>query len=161
MKELEEIKEWYIREFGQRKYLKIESKVKGSKKIQKLLYLCQSVAPNKNDFYQCVMEMPYFMIAKADTILIGEIIAFEIWHNTVNKDFNYLDKYEFIKAFTGEHTRQDLQNILGLANRENFRKNHLQPALNSNLIELTIPDKPKSSKQKYRLTEEGILMRNK
>ncbi len=68
---------------------------------------------------------------------------------------------DLIKAFTGEHTRQDLQDILGLANRENFRKNYLQPALNSHLIELTIPDKPKSSKQKYRLTEEGVLMRNK
>ncbi|MBN2729330.1 MAG: putative DNA binding domain-containing protein [Bacteroidales bacterium] len=67
---------------------------------------------------------------------------------------------ELIKIFTGEHTRQDLQAKLNLANRENFRKNYLQSALDEGLIELTIPDKPKSSKQKYRLTEKAILMKN-
>ncbi len=68
---------------------------------------------------------------------------------------------ELIKVFTGEHTRQDLQDKLKLANRENFRKNYLQSALDEELIELTIPEKPNSSKQKYRLTEKGILMKEK
>jgi len=62
-----------------------------------------------------------------------------------------------IKIFSGEHTRQDLQDKLNLANRENFRQNYLQPSLDEGLIELTIPDKPKSSKQKYRLTKKGLL----
>ncbi len=68
---------------------------------------------------------------------------------------------ELIKVFSGEHTRQDLQDKLKLANRENFRKNYLQLALDEELIELTIPEKPNSSKQKYRLTEKGILMKEK
>lgn len=68
---------------------------------------------------------------------------------------------ELIKIFTGEHTRQDLQDKLKLANRENFRKNYLQSALDEELIELTIPEKPNSSKQKYRLTEKGFLMKEK
>lgn len=68
---------------------------------------------------------------------------------------------ELIKIFKGEHTRQDLQDKLKLANRENFRKNYLQSALDEELIELTIPEKPNSSKQKYRLTEKGILMKEK
>lgn len=68
---------------------------------------------------------------------------------------------ELIKIFTGEHTRQDLQDKLKLANRENFRKNYLQSALDEELIELTIPEKPNSSKQKYRLTEKGILMKER
>jgi ATP-dependent DNA helicase RecG len=68
---------------------------------------------------------------------------------------------ELIKVFTGEHTRQELQDKLNLSNREHFRKNYLQPALDENLIELTIPEKPNSSKQKYRLTEKGILVKNK
>lgn len=33
---------------------------------------------------------------------------------------------ELIKVFTGEHTRQELQDKLNLANREHFRKNYLQ-----------------------------------
>jgi ATP-dependent DNA helicase RecG len=67
---------------------------------------------------------------------------------------------ELIKVFTGEHPRQELQDKLNLANREHFRKNYLQPAIDVNLIELTIPEKPNSSKQKYRLTEKGILVKN-
>lgn len=40
---------------------------------------------------------------------------------------------------------------LGLSHRPTFRKNYLNPALAQNLIERTIPDKPNSRLQKYRL----------
>ena len=52
-------------------------------------------------------------------------------------------------------TRQQLQVALKLKNDEHFRKAYLVPALKAGLIEMTIPDKPRSSKQKYRLTEKG------
>ena len=39
---------------------------------------------------------------------------------------------------------------LGLSHRPTFRKNYLTPALEQNLIERTIPDKPNSRNQKYR-----------
>ena len=67
---------------------------------------------------------------------------------------------ELLRSFTGEHSRKELQANLKLANRENFRKSYLQEALDAGLIELTIPDKPNSSKQKYRLTEKGALVKN-
>lgn len=44
----------------------------------------------------------------------------------------------------------ELMNRLGLSHRPTFRKNYLDPALEAHLIERTIPDKPNSSKQKYR-----------
>jgi hypothetical protein len=56
---------------------------------------------------------------------------------------------------TGEHPRQALQALLGLADREHFRKAYLQPALVDKLIEPTIPDKPNSRLQQYRLTAQG------
>ena len=67
---------------------------------------------------------------------------------------------ELVRVFTGEHTRQELQDKLNLSNRDNFRKNYIQSALNEKLIELTIPDKP-NSKQKYRLTEKAILIKSR
>jgi predicted transcriptional regulator len=44
---------------------------------------------------------------------------------------------------------------MGLTGRDNFEKLYLRPALDAELIEMTIPDKPNSRLQKYRLTEKG------
>jgi REP element-mobilizing transposase RayT len=60
-----------------------------------------------------------------------------------------------LKAFSGEMTRQSLQTALGLKDDEHFRKTYLLPALQAGHIEMTIPDKPRSSKQRYRLTDKG------
>lgn len=60
-----------------------------------------------------------------------------------------------LSAFAGEMTRQQLKEVLRLKDDEHFRKAYLLPALNAGWIEMTIPDKPRSSKQKYRLTEKG------
>ena len=51
--------------------------------------------------------------------------------------------------------RSELQKALKLVDRVHFLREYLQPALESDLIEMTILDKPNSSKQKYRLTELG------
>jgi len=58
----------------------------------------------------------------------------------------------------GRADEQELQAALGLKDDEHFRKFYLLPSLNAGLFEMTIPDKPKSSKQKYRLTEAGRIM---
>ena len=60
-----------------------------------------------------------------------------------------------LSVFAGEMTRQQLKEALGLKDDEHFRKAYLLPALEAGLIEMTIPDKPRSSKQKYRLTDKG------
>ena len=48
-----------------------------------------------------------------------------------------------------------LQERLSLKHRPTFRANYLHPALDAGLIEMTLPDKPSSRLQKYRLTEAG------
>ena len=62
---------------------------------------------------------------------------------------------ELIKVFETVHNRTELQSILGLLDREHFRKSYLQPAIDAGLIALTIPDRPTSSKQRYVLTDLG------
>lgn len=49
----------------------------------------------------------------------------------------------------------EMQAAAGLKDCVHFLKTHLGPLLLASWIERTIPDKPRSSKQKYRLTEKG------
>lgn len=44
----------------------------------------------------------------------------------------------------------ELMERLGLSHRPTFRKNYLNPALEQDLVERTIPDKPNSKNQRYR-----------
>lgn len=44
---------------------------------------------------------------------------------------------------------------MGLEDRMHFVAEYLQPALDLGLIELTLPDKPRSSQQRYRLSPAG------
>jgi len=52
-------------------------------------------------------------------------------------------------------TRAALQEASGLRDREHFVNQYLNPMVNASLIQLTIPDKPRSSKQRYFLTDAG------
>jgi ATP-dependent DNA helicase RecG len=56
----------------------------------------------------------------------------------------------------GEMTRKEIQQKLGLKAEKHFRTTYQQPAIVQGLIEMTIPDKPNSRLQKYRITPKGI-----
>ena len=58
-------------------------------------------------------------------------------------------------AVTEAKSRQDLQSAAGLADREHFRNSYIEPMVETGWLERTIPDKPTSRFQKYRLTEKG------
>ncbi len=51
-----------------------------------------------------------------------------------------------------EYGLTELMSLLGLSHRQTFQQNYLNPAIEAGLIERTIPDKPKSPKQRYRLS---------
>ena len=46
-------------------------------------------------------------------------------------------------------TRDEMQQFMGLGNREHFRKSYLKPLLESGQLKMTIPDKPNSKNQRY------------
>lgn len=50
-----------------------------------------------------------------------------------------------------EYSLNELMSLLDLSHRATFQKNYLNPALDGGLIERTLPDKPKSPNQKYKL----------
>jgi Fic family protein len=62
---------------------------------------------------------------------------------------------ELLRVVKSEASRAELQEVLGLRDRKSFFERYLRPALGLGLMEMSIPDKPNSRLQKYRLTERG------
>ena len=60
-----------------------------------------------------------------------------------------------LSELKGEKNKRELMESLQLVGRDNFETLYLRPALEQELIEMTIPDKPSSRLQKYRLTTKG------
>ncbi|MBF0113178.1 MAG: Fic family protein [Desulfamplus sp.] len=55
----------------------------------------------------------------------------------------------------GDMSRKEIQLKLGLKDEKHFREAYIKPVSASGLIEMTIPDKPNSRLQKYRITPKG------
>ena len=66
---------------------------------------------------------------------------------------------KLVSVLVGEMGRSELQELLSIKNRDYFRKDYLNPAINSCYIELTIPDTPNSQNQKYRITKKGLVLK--
>ena len=87
-----------------------------------------------------------FMLSQIDKILDDISIQ-------VNEDNEQLSEY--IKRLLGvmeydiPYTSNALMDKLGLKSKEGFRRNYLRPAVDMNLIQMTIPDKPNSRNQRY------------
>lgn len=54
-----------------------------------------------------------------------------------------------IMEYDVPYASSDLMEKLGLKAREGFRRNYLHPAIEMNLVRMTIPDKPNSRNQRY------------
>ncbi len=64
--------------------------------------------------------------------------------------------YQLLHALKGQMSRREIQDALGLKDREHFRKKFLQPALREELIAMSNPHKPRAADQKYSLTNLGV-----
>lgn len=65
------------------------------------------------------------------------------------------EQVELMRKMDDEHDIATLMSWVGRSNRSKFRDVVLNPLLTLGLVEMTIPDKPTSSQQRYRLTPEG------
>jgi Fic family protein len=62
---------------------------------------------------------------------------------------------KLISIFSGELSRVEIKSLLNLTDGEYARQQYIAPSLKLGYIEMTLPDKPTSKLQKYRLTNKG------
>ncbi|MEP7702901.1 Fic family protein [Paraglaciecola sp. 25GB23A] len=62
---------------------------------------------------------------------------------------------QLVSKFSGVLSRAEIQVLLELKEAEHLRQGYILPALNLGYLEMTLPDKPSSKLQKYRLTKIG------
>jgi hypothetical protein len=60
-----------------------------------------------------------------------------------------------LSVMQGDMSRAEIQDVLELKHLPHLREAYLNPALDRGLIEMTLPGKPRSRLQKYRLTAAG------
>jgi len=68
---------------------------------------------------------------------------------------------KMVDVMSGEMSRQELQELLGIKNAPHFMNGYLTPALKIGVIEMTLQDKIKSKNQKYRLTSKGVSLQKR
>lgn len=66
------------------------------------------------------------------------------------------DQVEVLRICREAQPLLAMMEALGRQNRTKFRDGFVKPLIEAGLLELTIPDKPQSRLQRYRLTEEGM-----
>ena len=86
-----------------------------------------------------------FMLSQIDKILDDISIQISA-DNELSEEIKKLLK---VMDYDIPYTSKTLMEKLGLKSKEGFRRNYLRPALDMNLICMTIPDKPNSRNQRY------------
>ena len=107
------------------------------------------------EYYQAIQESTQKTNSAPFIAFMLRMILDTVTSSTPEVAPEVTPEVRLLSVLAGEMTRQQLKEALGLKDDEHFRKAYLLPALDAGLIEMTIPDKPRSSKQKYRLTDKG------
>ncbi|MBK6939661.1 MAG: putative DNA binding domain-containing protein [Planctomycetes bacterium] len=76
-------------------------------------------------------------------------------HETPQVTPHETPQVRLVLELRGEMSRRAISDALGLKDTKHFRQTYVLPALVNGLIEMTLPDRPTSRAQKYRLTTKG------
>lgn len=87
-----------------------------------------------------------FMLSQIDKIL--DDISVQIREDNEQLS-EYVKKLLDVMEYDIAYTSKALMEKLELKSKEGFRRNYLRPAMDMNLIRMTIPDKPNSRNQRY------------
>lgn len=87
-----------------------------------------------------------FMLKQIDEILEETLSRTEEHGEDVTE---YVKKLLNVMEYEVPYTTTALMEKLGLKSRETFRKNYINPAMELQLVKMTIPEKPRSKNQRY------------
>ena len=87
-----------------------------------------------------------FMLSQIDKILDDVSAQVSADNEQLSE---YLKRLLKVMEYDVPYTSNTLMDKLGLKSKEGFRRNYLRPAIDMNLIRMTIPDKPNSRNQRY------------
>ena len=87
-----------------------------------------------------------FMLSQIDKIL--DDVSAQVREDNEQLS-GYLKRLLDVMEYDVLYTSNTLMDKLGLKSKEGFRRNYLRPAIDMNLIRMTIPDKPNSRNQRY------------
>jgi len=90
---VESFTEDYIREYGERHFRKINKKVENSGSVKKYLIKLQEInfAPYYKELIITIMNMPFFMVAKRETVAMASILLLLKWDDMLNKNNRLAD----------------------------------------------------------------------
>jgi ATP-dependent DNA helicase RecG len=83
------------------------------------------------------------------------------WHQVGTKSALSAHQVQVLEIAKLPKAFPELMEPSGRSDRTKFRDQILRPLLDAGLLEMTVPDKPRSSKQQYRTTAEGLEIINK
>lgn len=87
-----------------------------------------------------------FMLKQIDKILEEILLRADEQDEHVTE---YVKKLLNVMEYEVPYTSTVLMEKLGLKSKETFRKNYMNPAIQLQLVQMTIPEKPKSRNQRY------------
>jgi Fic family protein len=87
-----------------------------------------------------------FMLSQIDKILDDISAQISEYNEQLSE---YLKRLLEVMEYDVPYTSNTLMDKLGLKSKEGFRRNYIRPAIDMNLIRMTIPDKPNSRNQRY------------
>ena len=87
-----------------------------------------------------------FMLSQIDRILDDISVQINMEEEHLSE---YIKRLLAVMEYDIPYTSSALMEKLGLKSKEGFRRNYLKPALDMNLVCMTIPDKPNSRNQRY------------
>ena len=87
-----------------------------------------------------------FMLRQIDQILKEVLLQSEGQRENISE---YVKRLLDVMEYEVPYTAVTLMELLGLKSKESFRKNYLNPAIELQLIRMTVPDKPRSRNQRY------------